>query len=77
MPDDLAGTSLISVYVGYGWLLPDSSKVAPEVYEENALGIAREVCECLRNEGFKVDWSGGLARKIGISLNWQRRTPLD
>jgi hypothetical protein len=77
MPDDLAKGSLISVYVGYGWLLPDDSKVAPEVYEENALGIAREVCECLRSEGFKVDWNGDLARKIDVSLNWQRRAPLD
>jgi len=70
------GTDL-SVYLGYGWISQDDLEVAPEAYEENALGIAQEVCRCLRDEGFEVDWDGTLARKIGLSLNWQRRTLLE
>jgi hypothetical protein len=77
MPGKLFESSLISVYVGYGWFLPDDSKVEQQVYKKNALGIAREVCDCLINEGFKPDWNGDLARKIGVSLNWQRRALLD
>jgi hypothetical protein len=60
-----------------GWVSPDGSGVAPEVYEKNALAIADEVCKCLRDEGFEVDWDGNFARKIGLSLNWQRRTLLE
>jgi hypothetical protein len=77
MPEYLAESSRLSVYLGYGWLLPDDSEVAPQVYEENALAIAREVRECLLKEGFEVSWNGDLAQKIGVSLNWQRRTPLE
>jgi hypothetical protein len=51
--------------------------MAPEAYKKNALAIAREVCECLRDEGFEVNWDGDFARKIGVSLNWQRRTMLE
>lgn len=77
MPDMLWDSTELSVYLGYGWLSPDQSEVAPEIYEKNAVGIAREVCECLRDEGFEVDWDGNLARKIGVSINWQRRKVLD
>jgi hypothetical protein len=77
MPGMLADGPHLSVYVGYGWLSPGKSQVAPEVYERNALGIAREVCQCLSNEGFEPDWDGSLARKIGLSLNWQRRTSIE
>jgi hypothetical protein len=77
LPEMLADSTQLSVYLGYGWFSPDGSGVAPEVYETNGLGIAREVCECLRNEGFEVDWNGDFARKIGVSLNWRRRTLLE
>jgi hypothetical protein len=77
MPDMLADSTMLSVYLAYGWFSPDGSKVAPEVYETKALGIAREICGCLRDERFEVDWDGNLSRKIGISLNWQRRTILE
>ncbi len=77
MPEMLSESTEISVYLGYGWLSPEKSEVADEVYEKNALAIAREVCECLRNEGFKVDWNGDFSRKIGVSINWQRRNMLE
>jgi len=77
MPDMLAESTQISVYLAYGWFSRDDSKVAPDVYKEKALGIAREVCECLRNEGFEPNWNGDFARKIGVSLNWQRRAMLE
>ncbi len=77
VPEMLADSTQLSVYLGYGWFSSDDSDVPPEVYEKNALGIAREVCECLRSEGFEPDWGGSFSRKIGISLNWQRRSMLD
>jgi hypothetical protein len=77
LPEMLADTTDLSVFLAYGWFSPDDSEVAPENYKKNALGIAREVCECLHDEGFEPDWDGDFARKIGVSLNWQRRTMLE
>ncbi|WP_145083681.1 DUF6891 domain-containing protein [Anatilimnocola aggregata] len=76
MADMLAEDTNISVYLGYGWLSQEESSVAPDVYEANALDIAREVCDCLRKHGFKSNWDGSFSKKIGISLNWQRRAML-
>lgn len=77
LPDRLAEGTPLSVYLAYGWISPDSSEIAPDVYSKMALGIAREVCSCLRDEAFEADWDGDFSRKIGVSLNWQRRTMLD
>lgn len=77
LPYMLAAGSNVSVYLGYGWYSPDGSEVPPETYEKKALAIAREVCECLRGEGFGPDWNGQINRKIGISLNWRRRSMLE
>ena len=77
MPEMLADSTELSVYLGYGWVSLDKSKVAEEIYEKNALEIAREVCECLRNEAFEVDWNGDFSRKIGVSINWQHRNMLE
>lgn len=77
LPDELAESTTVSLYLAYGWWLPDDSQPEPRLYEKNALAIAREVCECLRNQQFEVDWNGSFDRKIGISLNWQRRTMLE
>jgi len=77
MPEMLSESSHVSVYLAYGWFPPDDSEVPDDLYEKQALGIAREVCECLRDEGFEADWDGSLSRKIGLSLNWQRRTMLE
>ena len=76
MPEMLADDTEISVYLAYGWFSADDSDVAPEEYEKKALGIAREICDCLRANGFEPDWDGDFSKKIGVSLNWQRRTPL-
>lgn len=76
LPDELADNTEVSVYLAYGWLSPDGSDIAPEAYEKKSLAIAREVCECLRDEGFEVDWDGDFARKIGVVVNWQRRDML-
>lgn len=77
MPAMLADSTDLSVYLGYGWFSPDGSEVAREIYEKQALTVGREVCQCLRDEGFEPDWNGTLDRKIGLSLNWQRRTMLE
>ncbi|HET6326670.1 MAG TPA: hypothetical protein VFG04_18480 [Planctomycetaceae bacterium] len=77
LPETLADATELSVFLAYGWFSRDEFESAPDVYERNALGIAREVCECLRNEGFEPDWDGDFARKIGVALNWQRRTVLE
>jgi hypothetical protein len=77
MPEMLSKSTELTVYLGYGWFSPDNSEVSEEVYETNALSIAREVSGCLHEHGFEVDWDGNLARKIGVSINWQRREMLD
>lgn len=77
MPEMLAEDTRLSAYLAYGWFSPDESPVAPDVYEQKALGIAREICKCLSDEGIEVDWNGDFSRKIGISLNWQRRELLE
>ena len=77
MPQMLSEGEEIGLYLGYGWMSSSGSSVAPERYEEIALGVGREVSECLRDEGFTVDWDGKLSRKIGISLVWRRRTPVE
>jgi len=77
MPDMLAKSTHLSVYLAYGWFSPDASDVDPARYEENALGIAHEICDCLREHDFEVNWNGNFDRKIGLSLNWQRRTRLE
>jgi len=76
MPEMLTDSTQISIYLSYGWISPDGSEVAPDIYKKNALGIAREVCDSLRSEGFEVDWNGNYNMKICVSLNWQRRTML-
>jgi hypothetical protein len=76
VPEALAENTQLSVYLGYGWISPDDSEVPDDVYKLNALSIAHEVWGCLRDEGFGPDWDGDLSHKIGISLNWQRRTIL-
>ena len=76
MPEMLAEGTLMSVCLAYGWFSRDDPEVAPDVYETNALGIAREVCGCLRDEGFEANWDGNFARKICVPINWKRRTML-
>jgi len=76
LPEMLANSTALSVYLGYDWLSQDGSSADEDDYEQNALGIAHEVCQCLLDEAFEPNWDGSYARKIGISLNWQRRTLL-
>lgn len=76
MAEELSEGTPISICLAYGWFSPDEDAVEPKVYEANALGIANEVCDCLRENGFEPEWDGELSRKIGVSLNWQRRDVL-
>jgi hypothetical protein len=76
MADALVESTRLSIYLAYGWFSRDNSEVTPEAYEVHALGIAQEVCDCLREQGFLSDWDGSFAKKIGLRLNWQRRTLL-
>jgi hypothetical protein len=77
MPEMLADSTDTTVFLGYGWISTNGTKIAPEEYEKKALAIAHEICECLRKEGFEPDWNGSSSKKIGVSLNWQRRTILE
>jgi hypothetical protein len=77
LPEYLAESTELQLYLAYGWFTPDDSDVLPEIYIEKALKIAREVCECLRDEGFEAGWDGDFSRKIEISVNWRRRELLE
>jgi hypothetical protein len=76
LPQMLAEDTNISLCMAYGWFAPEGSEVDEATYEKNALGIAAEVRDSLSQHGFDVDWNGQLARKLGLSLNWQRRARL-
>ncbi len=76
IPDELSEGSELTVCLGYGSISEDEADNDPEVYEKKALGIAREVCECLHAAGIKPDWDGSFSRKICITVQWQRRTLL-
>jgi hypothetical protein len=77
MPEMLSEGASLSLYLGYGWISQVAAEVSDDLYQKNALGIAREVCQALRDEGFEPDWDGNLARKIGVSVDWRRRTMLE
>ena len=76
MPEMLVDDIHISLYLAYGWISGDGSRVDPESYKDNALGIAREVCGVLLECGFEPIWDGSFSTKIRVSLTWQRRTML-
>jgi len=75
LPEKLATDRQLKVYLGYGWFV--RKEVPPDVYRKNAIGIAREVCRCLADEGFEPDWNGELSEKIRFSINWRRRGLLE
>lgn len=80
VPEALEESTVLSVYFAYGALTLNeltASQASPEYADEDHLAIAREVCDCLRTNGFEVDWNGELSRKIGVCVNWQRRTRLE
>ncbi|WP_165245244.1 DUF6891 domain-containing protein [Paludisphaera soli] len=77
LPESLAEGTRLDLFLGYGWISPDGVAADPPDYQRNAIGIAQEVCEVLRFEGFEPDWGGDIASKIGVAVNWQRRSPLE
>lgn len=78
MPQMLADSTTLSIYLAYGWVSPDdAAEFGADDYAKRALGIGHQVCNCLRDEGFEADWSGACDRKIGVSVNWRRRTMLE
>ena len=77
MPESLAEGGKLSIYLAFGWVPHGGARADKATYEKNAIDIAHEVCECLRKEGFDVDWDGSIDRKICTSLNWQRRSMLE
>ncbi len=76
LPEMLSESSQISVYLAYGWFVPQGTTVSDDGYRAQALQIAAEVCDCIRQRGLDVHWNGEFSQKIRVSLNWQRRTPL-
>lgn len=78
LPESLSESTELPLFLSYGWFPPEEeTDPLQEEYEQNALAIAHQVCACLREEGFEPAWDGSLAHKIGITLNWQRRTMLE
>ncbi|MCA9642538.1 MAG: hypothetical protein H6718_19810 [Polyangiaceae bacterium] len=75
LPDELLENSQLLVYLSYGWF-PDKDDVSETEYAKQALAIGEEVCDALESAGFRVDWTGDLSKKIGLHINWQRRTQL-
>lgn len=77
LPESLADDRQTSVYLGYGWKAPENQEPSQEEYDKQALSIANEVCDALREAELAVDWDGTMKRKIGVKVLWQRRTPLE
>lgn len=76
MADMLSDGTQISVYLAYGWFPPEDARPDQSLYEENALRIGGMVKDQLERLGLEVDWNGSLSKKIGVTVNWQRREPL-
>lgn len=76
LPEMLAKSTTVSLYLAYGWIPPEGSDVADEEYAAQAVAIGQEIRTCLEQHDFEVEWNGELSRKIGLTLNWQRRTPV-
>lgn len=47
---------------------------AKEEGEDAAIAIGREIQRELEDHGLTTNWDGSLARRIGVSLDWKRRT---
>lgn len=77
LPEELAESRSISVYLAYGWVSPDGQDKEPDFYEPRALEIGREVCAALHQEGFEPSWDGDFGKKILVAVNWQRRSLLE
>ncbi len=44
--------------------------------EQAQVEVGRLICEALRHEGLKVDWSGTVDERIALpQMQWQRRSP--
>lgn len=59
-----------SAVEGYGLYLNYGAAAAGEAA---ALAIAGEIVAALEQQGLRVDWNGRWNRRIGVSLEWQRR----
>lgn len=68
--DSESATQGGGLYLGYG-----STEYADDerAYQAQGLRIAQTVCEVLKEHGLKVSWDGTYARRIHVSLDWQRR----
>jgi|GEM_PF-6220481 len=76
LPGMLAEDPSLSFFICYGWFPKERPQATPEELKSNTLEIGRNVCECLKSEGFEVDWDGDVQNRIGLSIKWQRRTML-
>lgn len=76
LPEMLAETTTVEIYLAYGWVSPERQEVEQTEYSVRALGIANEIVDSLKDHGFGVKWNGELSQKVGITLNWQRRNIL-
>ncbi|QDT70080.1 hypothetical protein MalM25_30250 [Planctomycetes bacterium MalM25] len=75
MAEMLSDGPIIDVYLGYG-SIGGGDEIDEDEYRRRALAIGHEVVEELSNGGLKVEWNGDFSKKIGLSIDWKRRTPL-
>jgi hypothetical protein len=58
------------------WLNYGTTTVADteEQEVERSLAVARRVCDVLRKHGLQTSWDGTIERKIGVDIDWKRRS---
>jgi hypothetical protein len=76
LPEMLAVTTEVDIYLAYGWVSPEGVEVEQDEYSVKALSIANEIVQSLKDHGFDVKWNGELSQKVEFTLNWQRRNML-
>lgn len=76
LPDMLAESTQVSLYLAYGWFAPEGADVAQDDYAQHALGIAHEIKDTLTAHGLDTRWNGEMSQKLGVSLDWRRRSLL-
>jgi hypothetical protein len=68
MQDTESAVDAGTLYLGYG---------ATEPGEAPALAVGNEVVATLREHGLRTDWNGSWSTRIQVTLDWQRRRPVD
>src|SRR5262245_18046584 len=68
MQDAESAVECDGLYLSYG---------ATAEGEDAALAVAREIIEVLNPHGLATDWEGSWRTRIGVTIDWKRRRPLE